>query len=83
MSISWTTGADSGVTAFDIQLHNFNKTIMRGFIPVAQRVPLKRFESGTKKGQIGGELGVKLDWIPTGYVIITSFEALIRQGKRD
>jgi hypothetical protein len=51
----------AGVSTFDIQLHNPNKTILNGFLPLAQRVPLKKFTSGSRKGQFGGELGIDLD----------------------
>lgn len=42
-------GGDIGITEFDIQLHNFNKSIMVGFLPLAQNVPIKKWTSGTKK----------------------------------
>lgn len=42
-------GGDIGITEFDIQLHNFNKSIMVGFLPLAQNVPVKKWASGTKK----------------------------------
>lgn len=56
--------------AFDIQLHNSNKTVMEGFVPIAQQVPLKKWTSGSNKGRYGGELGVDLTntQIPTGCV---------------
>ncbi|KAH8083234.1 hypothetical protein HD553DRAFT_285905 [Filobasidium floriforme] len=61
MNIVWGTGDGTGVSTFDIQLHNPNKTILNGFLPLAQRVPLKKFTSGSRKGQFGGELGIDLD----------------------
>ncbi|GHJ90189.1 hypothetical protein NliqN6_6591 [Naganishia liquefaciens] len=60
-------GGDIGITEFDIQLHNFNKTIMVGFLPIAQNVPVKKWTSGSKKGQYGGSIGVDLpDGMATG-----------------
>lgn len=38
-----------GATEFDIQLHNFNKSIMTGFILVAQNVPVQKWASGSRK----------------------------------
>jgi hypothetical protein len=46
--------------------HNANKTVMTGFLSIAQRVPLKRFSSGKQKGKWGGELGVDLQWLAPG-----------------
>jgi hypothetical protein len=42
-------GGDSGITEFDIQLHCYNKSIMVGFLPIAQNVPVKKWTSGSKK----------------------------------
>ena len=62
----WKTGGGSGIDSFDIQLHNNNKTILNGFIPIALRVPLERLPTGRKN--FGGEMEVDLDpsIMPTG-----------------
>lgn len=62
----WQTGGGSGIDSFDIQLHNNNKTILNGFIPIALRVPLERLPTGRKN--FGGEMEVDLDpnVMPTG-----------------
>ncbi|ORY31448.1 hypothetical protein BCR39DRAFT_526817 [Naematelia encephala] len=63
--LAWKTGGGSGVESFDIQLHNWNKTIMNGFIPIALRVPMERLPTG--RHNYGGEIEVDLDLdMPTG-----------------
>jgi hypothetical protein len=63
--VNWQTGGGSGIDSFDIQLHNSNKNVMVGFIPIALRVPMERLPNGRKN--YGGELEVDLDDnIPTG-----------------
>lgn len=42
-------GGDLGITEFDIQLHNFNKSVMVGFLQLAQNVPVQKWASGSKK----------------------------------
>lgn len=65
--LSWTTGGGTGIDSFDIQLHNGNRSIMVGFIPIALRVPMERLPTGRKN--FGGEMEIDLDAnIPTGYV---------------
>lgn len=65
--IAWQTGGGTGIDSFDIQLHNSNRSVMTGFIPVVLRVPMEHLP-GTKI--FGGEIEVDLDTnaIPTGYV---------------
>ncbi|KAJ9107666.1 hypothetical protein QFC21_001126 [Naganishia friedmannii] len=54
-SVVWGMGGELGISEFDMQLHNFNKSIMTGFLLVAQN------------GQYGGELAVSLpDTMATG-----------------
>lgn len=67
-AIVWTTGGGTGVMAFDIQLHNANRTIMEGFVKIAAQVPLVKEKSGSNKGRYGGQLGIDLTdtSIPTG-----------------
>ncbi|KAJ9115924.1 hypothetical protein QFC22_005067 [Naganishia vaughanmartiniae] len=48
-SVVWGMGGDLGITEFDMQLHNFNKSIMTGFLLVAQNVPVQKWASGSKK----------------------------------
>ncbi|KAK8858445.1 hypothetical protein IAR55_002672 [Kwoniella newhampshirensis] len=63
--LSWLTGGATGIDSFDIQLHNGNRTVMTGFIPIALRVPMERLPTGRKN--YGGEIEVDLDTsIPTG-----------------
>ena len=63
--LAWTSGGGTGIESFDIQLHNGNRSIMTGFIPIALRVPMERLPSGRKN--FGGEMEVQLDTnIPTG-----------------
>ncbi|KAJ9108030.1 hypothetical protein QFC20_003599 [Naganishia adeliensis] len=59
-AVTWSMGGDLGITEFDIQLHNFNKSVMVGFLQLAQNVPVQKWASGSKKGQYGGELSVDL-----------------------
>ncbi|ODN95244.1 hypothetical protein L198_04632 [Cryptococcus wingfieldii CBS 7118] len=60
--LAWKTGGGTGVQSFDIQLHNANKTVMVGFLPIALRVPMKRVNR-----VYGGSLEVELDsGVPTG-----------------
>ncbi|WVR06207.1 hypothetical protein IAU60_003237 [Kwoniella sp. DSM 27419] len=62
---AWTTGGGTGIDSFDIQLHNFNKSVMIGFVPVALRVPMEKLSSGSKN--YGGEIEVDLNLnLPTG-----------------
>lgn len=42
-------GGDLGIKEFDIQLHNFNKSVMVGFLQLAQNVPVQKWASGSKK----------------------------------
>ncbi|KAJ9121408.1 hypothetical protein QFC24_004746 [Naganishia onofrii] len=66
-SVVWGMGGELGISEFDLQLHNFNKSIMTGFLLVAQNVPVKKWASGSRKGQYGGELAVSLpDTMATG-----------------
>ena len=66
--VSWVTGGGTGIQSFDIQLHNANKSVMVGFIPIALRVPMARLTTGRRN--YGGELEVDLDdGAPTGYVL--------------
>ncbi|WVO15785.1 hypothetical protein L204_103447 [Cryptococcus depauperatus] len=63
--LSWVTGGGSGVQSFDIQLHNANKSVMVGFLPIALRVPMDRLPTGHKN--YGGEIEVDLDKaVPVG-----------------
>jgi len=63
--LAWETGGGTGIDSFDIQLHNGNRSIMIGFIPIALRVPMQRLPKGYKN--FGGEMEVDLDAnIPTG-----------------
>lgn len=63
--LAWTSGGGTGIQSFDIQLHNGNRSIMTGFIPIALRVPMERLPTGRKN--YGGEMEVQLDSnIPTG-----------------
>ncbi|WVQ80555.1 hypothetical protein IAT38_002660 [Cryptococcus sp. DSM 104549] len=63
--LSWVTGGGSGVESFDIQLHNANRSIMVGFVPIALRVPMERLPTGHHN--YGGEIEIDLDAsIPTG-----------------
>lgn len=63
----WQTGGGTGIQVFDIQLHNKNRTIMTGFLPIALRVPMEKITVGPRKGQWGGEIEVDLaDNMPTG-----------------
>ncbi|OCF31303.1 hypothetical protein I317_02207 [Kwoniella heveanensis CBS 569] len=63
--VAWTTGGGTGIDSFDIQLHNFNSSIMIGFIPIALRVPMERLPTGKKN--YGGEIEVDLNvQLPTG-----------------
>ncbi|KAK4687176.1 hypothetical protein P7C73_g2948, partial [Tremellales sp. Uapishka_1] len=63
--LSWTTGGGSGIESFDVQLHNANRNIMVGFIPIALRVPMQRLTTGSKN--YGGEIEVDLNGnMPTG-----------------
>ena len=65
--MSWTTGGGTGIDSFDIQLHNANKSIMVGFIPIALRVPMEKLPTGKKN--YGGEIEVDLSPdIPFGWV---------------
>ncbi|KAJ9108562.1 hypothetical protein QFC19_002278 [Naganishia cerealis] len=48
-SVVWGMGGELGIAEFDIQLHNFNKSIMTGFLLIAQNVPVKKWASGSKK----------------------------------
>ncbi|WVQ72819.1 hypothetical protein IAR50_002379 [Cryptococcus sp. DSM 104548] len=60
--LAWKTGGGTGVQSFDIQLHNANKTVMVGFLPIALRVPMKKISN-----VYGGSLEVELDsGVPTG-----------------
>lgn len=63
--VAWKTGGGTGIDSFDIQLHNSNKTIMDGFIPIVLRVPMEKLP-GTKN--YGGSIEVDLNanTIPTG-----------------
>ncbi|CAD6582797.1 MAG: hypothetical protein TREMPRED_003390 [Tremellales sp. Tagirdzhanova-0007] len=63
--VSWQTGGGTGIASFDIQLHNSNRSLMVGFIPIALRVPLIRVPTGRKN--YGGELEVDLSTgVPEG-----------------
>jgi hypothetical protein len=63
--LAWQTGGGTGIDSFDVQLHNANKSVMIGFIPIALRVPLERLPSGHHN--YGGEMEVDLNsGIPTG-----------------
>jgi hypothetical protein len=63
--VNWKTGGGTGIDSFDIQLHNANKNVMIGFIPIALRVPMEKLPGGWKN--YGGEIEVDLDGdIPTG-----------------
>ncbi|AAW43128.1 hypothetical protein CNBD4010 [Cryptococcus deneoformans B-3501A] len=63
--LAWTTGSGTGVQSFDVQLHNSNRSVMVGFLPIALRVPMERLPSGYKN--YGGEMEVDLGSnIPTG-----------------
>ncbi|GFZ45370.1 hypothetical protein JCM24511_03096 [Saitozyma sp. JCM 24511] len=63
--LAWQTGGGTGIDSFDVQLHNSNKSVMIGFLPIALRVPLERLPSGHHN--YGGEMEVDLDsGIPTG-----------------
>lgn len=48
-AVTWSMGGDLGITEFDIQLHNFNKSLMLGFLQLAQNVPVQKWASGSKK----------------------------------
>lgn len=63
--IKWETGGGTGIDSFDIQLHNSNRSIMTGFIPIVLRVPMEKLP-GSKV--FGGEIEVDLNSnaIPTG-----------------
>ncbi|KAI5451140.1 hypothetical protein NCC49_002016 [Naganishia albida] len=66
-AVTWSMGGDLGIKEFDIQLHNFNKSVMVGFLQLAQNVPVQKWASGSKKGQYGGQLAVDLpDNMATG-----------------
>jgi len=63
--VSWQTGGGTGIQSFDIQLHNSNRSLLVGFIPIALRVPMTRLTTGRKN--YGGELEVDLSTgVPTG-----------------
>ncbi|KIR68479.1 hypothetical protein I312_100438 [Cryptococcus bacillisporus CA1280] len=63
--LAWTTGSGTGVQSFDIQLHNANRSVMVGFLPIALRVPMERLPTGYKN--YGGELEIDLgSEVPTG-----------------
>lgn len=48
-----------------MQLHNSNRSILIGHIPIALRVPMERMKTGRKN--YGGEIEIELDSnIPTG-----------------
>ncbi|WVQ65950.1 uncharacterized protein L199_004128 [Kwoniella botswanensis] len=62
--VAWKTGGGTGIESFDIQLHNSNRTIMVGFLPIALRVPMEKLPG---KKYYGGEIEVDLvDGLPTG-----------------
>lgn len=63
--IAWQTGGGTGIDSFDIQLHNSNRSVMTGFIPIVLRVPMEHLPG---KKIFGGEIEVDLDTnaIPTG-----------------
>lgn len=64
--VSWSTGGGTGVTSFDIQLHNSNKAVMIGFMAIALRVPMEKFPGSSV---FGGEIEVDLNaGTPTGLV---------------
>ncbi|WWC70603.1 uncharacterized protein I206_104554 [Kwoniella pini CBS 10737] len=62
--VAWKTGGGTGIESFDIQLHNSNRTIMVGFLPIALRVPMEKLPG---KKFYGGEIEVDLSSsLPTG-----------------
>jgi hypothetical protein len=70
--LAWRCASDTGVDAFDIELVNYDLSIMTGSIPIAYRVPNTRLTTGYKN--YGGEIEVDLDGtVPTGDGFVLAF----------
>jgi len=77
--LAWRCASDTGVKAFDVQLHNYKHGVMEGAIKIARNVPMQRLSSGYRN--YGGEIEVDLDGtIPTGDGFVVAFVESVNGG---
>lgn len=70
--LAWRVAGGTGIPVFDIQLHNWNKKIMPGYIKLATQYPMQSLP-GTYKN-LGGEIEIDLDGsVPTGDGFVIAF----------
>jgi hypothetical protein len=77
--LAWRVASDTGVEAFDVQLHNVQHGVLSGAVKIARNVPMQRLSSGYKN--YGGQIEVDLDGtIPTGDGFIVAFVETVHGG---